>query len=206
MIRRSPGFLVIELVTLFVVFPLLYFFELIPLHKIIPLVLLFGYCVTVLILQKKANPRRFDMRANWKNILSRFIIIILLISIWIRYFSSQPVFTDLMANKQLLFMSLIYPFASAFPQELIFREFFFQRYGLLFKNDKYLIVINIVLFAFAHIYFANWTIILFTLAGGLIFVTTYLKTRSLLVVTIEHTLFGIFILSSGLSDQFYKAF
>jgi membrane protease YdiL (CAAX protease family) len=111
-----------------------------------------------------------------------------------------------MANKQLLFMTLIYPFASAFPQELIFREFFFQRYGLLFKNEKYIIVINIVLFAFAHIYFANWTIILFTLAGGLIFVTTYLKTRSLLVVTIEHTLFGIFILSSGLSDQFYKAF
>ncbi len=65
---------------------------------------------------------------------------------------------------------------------------------------------NVILFAFAHIYFANWTILIFTLIGGTIFALTYLKTKSLLVVTIEHTLFGMLVLSSGLSEQFYKAF
>jgi membrane protease YdiL (CAAX protease family) len=206
MIHATPRFLFFELVTLFVIFPLLYFFQLIPLHKIIPLVILFAYCVTILVLQRDENPQRFKSKANWKVIVIRFILISVLILLWIKYFSSQPLFTDLMANKQLLFMTLGYPFASAFPQEVIFREFFFQRYKPLFKKNINLIVINIILFAFAHIYFANWTIILFTLAGGLIFATTYLKTKSLLVVTIEHTLFGLFILSSGLSAQFYKAF
>ena len=67
-------------------------------------------------------------------------------------------------------------------------------------------MVNIFLFSFAHIYFANWTILLFTLIGGAIFAHTYLRTRSLLVVTIEHTMYGVLILSSGLSNQFYKAF
>lgn len=206
MIVHSKQFLLIELVILFVIFPVLYFYQLIPWHKAIPLVILFVYCVTVLVLEKRENPQRFKAKANWMAILFRFASIVILILVWIKYFSSQPLFTDLTANKQLLFMVVIYPLASAFPQEVIFREFFFQRYKPLFKNDAVFIITNIILFAFAHIYFANWTIILFTLIGGIIFAITYLKTKSLLVVTIEHTLLGVFILTSGLSGQFYKAF
>src|SRR5688572_4634974 len=156
MIHATPRFLFLELVTLFVIFPLLYFFQLIPLHKIIPLVILFAYCVTVLVLQKNENPQRFKSKANWKAIVIRFILISILILLWIKHFSSQPLFTDLMANKQLLFMTLVYPFASAFPQEVIFREFFFQRYKPLFKKYINLIVINIILFSFSHIYFSVW--------------------------------------------------
>jgi membrane protease YdiL (CAAX protease family) len=130
----------------------------------------------------------------------------LLVFAWIKFFSPYPLFSDFSENKKLLLMTIIYPFSSAFPQELIFREFFFSRYRTLFHSQWVMIALNVVLFAFAHIYFANLTILLFTITGGIIFLQTYLKTRSLLVVTIEHTLYGMVILSSGLSGEFYKAF
>lgn len=199
-------YILIELIGFFIVVPLLYWLDLIPIHKVIPLLVLFIYCVVILFINKRFNLSRFSLKANWTLILIRFFIIGSLIFLWIRLFSPNPLLADFSSNRQLLCMVLIYPFSSAFPQELIFREFFFYRYEPLFKNQTVLVGINVLLFAFAHIYFANWTIVLFTLIGGLIFSLTYLKTKSLLVVTIEHTLFGVLTLSSGLADQFYKAF
>jgi uncharacterized protein len=204
--KISTRYLLVELILLFVIFPLLYFFDLIPFHKVVPLIVLFIYCIMILARHQRANPDRFKTKANWRLILLRFIGISILILVWIKIFSPNPLFADFSANKQLLLMTLVYPFSSAFPQELIFREFFFYRYRPIFRNEIVLIVINVILFAFAHIYFANWTILIFTLIGGCIFALTYLKTKSLFVVTIEHTLFGMLILSSGLSEQFYKAF
>ncbi|WP_276366729.1 CPBP family intramembrane glutamic endopeptidase [Chryseolinea sp. H1M3-3] len=207
MIRNPPTwFLLFELTTLFIIFPLLYFFDLIPVHKIIPLVVLFVYCVIVLGLNKPINPDRFKTKANWKAIVVRFLSLNIVIFLWIKFFSSNALFADFSVNKQLLLMTLIYPVSSAFPQELIFREFFFYRYEPLLNHKAVAIICNMILFSFAHLYFANWTILLFTFVGGLIFSLTYLNTKSLLVVTIEHSLFGILILSSGLADQFYKAF
>jgi uncharacterized protein len=204
--KISTPFLLLELILLFVVFPILYFFDLIPFHKLVPLVVLFIYCVVILVRHRHANPDRFKAKANWKLILLRFIGVSILILVWIKVFSHNPLFADFNGNKKLLLMTIIYPFSSAFPQELIFREFFFYRYKPIFQNEIVLIGMNVILFAFAHIYFANWTILIFTLIGGTIFALTYLKTKSLFVVTIEHALFGILILSSGLSEQFYKAF
>ncbi len=207
MIRTPPTwFLLLELTTLFIIFPLLYFFDLIPVHKIIPLVVLFIYCVIVLGLNRSVNPDRFKANANWKVIVVRFVSLSILIFLWIKFFSPNALLADFRVNKQLLFMTLIYPLSSAFPQELIFREFFFYRYESLYKHKAVFIICNMILFSFAHIYFANWTILFFTFVGGLIFALTYLKTKSLLVVTVEHSLFGMLILSSGLADQFYKAF
>jgi membrane protease YdiL (CAAX protease family) len=195
-----------ELFILFVLTPGLYFFDLIPGHKVVPLLILFLYCVAILFLSKPVNPNRFTAHANWKFIIARFIAICLVIFLWIVFFTTGPILADFAANKQLLVMTLIYPITSAFPQELIFREFFFYRYEPIIKNKTVMIGTNVILFSFAHLYFANWTVMIFTLAGGLIFAFTYLKTKSLLVVTIEHTIFGIVILSSGLANQFYKAF
>jgi uncharacterized protein len=206
MIVKSRGFLLIELIVLFVIVPLLYLFDLIPIHKIIPLLVLFGYCVSILIVDKPKNDQRWSIKGNWSWILLRFIVLGVLILLSIYFFTTDPITADLGANRQLLFMVLIYPLSSAFPQELIFREFFYHRYQVIFKNANLLLLSNVVLFAFAHIYFANWTVLIFTLIGGFIFSYTYLKTKSLLVTTLEHTLYGLLILSSGLADQFYKAF
>jgi uncharacterized protein len=206
MSRIQRGYLLLELIVLFVALPLLYFFDLIPFHKVVPLIILIVYCAVILFLYPEPNANRFKLTANWGAILLRFSLMAVLIAAWIKFFSTHALLADFTENKKLLLMTLIYPFSSAFPQELIFREFFFSRYRSLFQTKTVMVLVNIVLFAFAHIYFANWTILLFTVIGGAIFTHTYLKTKSLLVVTIEHTMYGMLILSSGLSGQFYKAF
>ena len=69
-----------------------------------------------------------------------------------------------------------------------------------------MLVANILLFSFAHIYFASSIVTTFTLVAGAIFAITYRRTQSLLVVSIQHSLYGLMILSSGLAQHFYKAF
>ncbi|HVD97710.1 MAG TPA: CPBP family intramembrane glutamic endopeptidase [Cytophagaceae bacterium] len=195
----------VELLVLFILMPLLYLFDLIPVHKFIPLLLLFLYCIFVLGIHKRLKQINWKLQAHWKHIGTRFAGVTLVVFLFI-LLTSHPLLADLQAQKRLLLMIIIYPFLSAFPQELIFREFFFFRYTTLFKNQKSLLVSNVLLFSFAHIFFYNWIILVFTLVAGSIFASTYLKTKSLLVVTLEHTVYGLMILFSGLAGYFYKEF
>lgn len=198
--------LIAELVLCFVVFPVLYWLDWIPVHKVIPLIVLFVYCLLILIRHKRIQKERFSWTANWKLIVYRFLLIGAVIFLCLYFFFEKSLLADFTANRKLAYMIMMYPLLSAFPQEVIFREFFFYRYASIFRNSTILLIVNVILFAFAHVYFANWIVIGFTVIGGLIFALTYRKTQSLLVVTIEHTLYGLLILSSGLSDYFYKAF
>jgi uncharacterized protein len=204
--KTARLYLIAELLLLFVLLPVLYLLDLIPFHKIIPLLVLFLYCFIVLWVSKRISIDRFSIQARWKLIILRFVGINLLIFMWIYFVSALPLWADFASNRKLFYMLLMYPILSAFPQELIFREFFFHRYAEIFKNQYVMLVMNVLLFSFAHIYFGSWIVLIFTLAGGLIFALTYSQTRSLLVVTIEHSLYGLVILSTGLSEHFYKAF
>lgn len=195
-----------ELIVLFVVLPLLYVLNWIPFHKIIPLIAMFLYCAVVLVTRQRIYLDRFKIRANWRAILIRYLVITIAMFLLLKLFSFIPLLADFNTNPKLFYMILMYPLLSAFPQELIFREFFYYRYQPIFGNSTGILVINTILFSFAHIYFANWIVLAFTLLGGLLFSLTYLKTKSLLVVTIEHTLYGLTILCSGLATFFYKAF
>jgi uncharacterized protein len=201
----SRIFLLAELFVLFIILPLLYWFDVVPFHKLVPLVALFMYCGVILYQNGRIDKSRFRVEANWAVILMRFAVIAVVIMLSLKY-SCDTMFADLTNNRKLLMMLILYPLLSAFPQELIFREFFFFRYERLFRRPEILIAINVILFSFAHIYFQNWIVIFFTLAGGLLFALTFLKTRSLLVVAIEHSLYGLVILSSALHVHFYKAF
>ena len=149
--------------------------------------------------------KQFPGSVDWIIIFIRFILFVLILFTAVVFFSNN-LWADFSGNKKLIIMLAVYPLLSALPQELIFRKFFFHRYGDLFSNRDFLLVINIVLFSFAHIYFGNWIVIVFTLIGGLIFTLTFLKYKSLRVVTVEHSLYGLLILSSGLSQYFYKPF
>ena len=198
--------LAFELIVLFVLLPILYWLNWVPIHKLIPLVMLFVYCSLFLFKYNRVQPERWALRGNWNMILWRFVIVAIVVFMTLMFLPGHAVVADFEGNKNLVIMMILYPFLSAFPQEVIFREFFFYRYRLLFKRDAVMYVSGVILFAFAHIYFTNWIVIAFTLVGGIIFSQTYLKTRSLLMVTIEHTLYGLLILASGLTDYFYKAF
>lgn len=100
---------------------------------------------------------------------------------------------------------LLYPFLSVLPQEIAYRTFFFHRYGPLFgANRAALVVVNAVLFGFAHLLFANWLAVAGTFAAGLLFAWRYDRTRSFWAVWFEHTLWGWLVFTIGLGGFFFS--
>jgi membrane protease YdiL (CAAX protease family) len=92
---------------------------------------------------------------------------------------------------------------SALPQEFIFCSFFFRRYSAFFTTTARMIIASAVVFAYAHVLFINWVAPILSLIAGLIFASTYAKTRSLALVTIEHGLYGGWLFIVGLGWYFY---
>jgi len=149
---KVPWFLIFESILLFLILPLLYLADVLLVHKVIPLVILLAYCAIILLLDKPANPNRFRLAANWKLIAIRLAIIAAVVFLLIKFYFHLDLFADLPQNRKLFYMILMYPVLSALPQEVIFREFFFYRYETLFRHPAILVAVNVVLFAFAHIY------------------------------------------------------
>ncbi|MEM9345748.1 MAG: CPBP family intramembrane glutamic endopeptidase [Planctomycetota bacterium] len=97
-----------------------------------------------------------------------------------------------------LIIFLFYPWVSVYPQNVICRAFFCHRYRPILGGGWVLVVVNAVAFAMIHIMFNNWIVLVLTFIGGIIFIRTYLKSRSLLLSTIEHAIYGLFCLYSAL--------
>ena len=60
-----------------------------------------------------------------------------------------------------------------------------------------------ITFCFAHVFFLNWIAPLLGFFGGLMFAKTYLKTRSLFIVSIEYALYGNTLFFLGLGWFFW---
>lgn len=97
-----------------------------------------------------------------------------------------------------LLLLVLYPLLSVWPQELIFRTFFFHRYKKLIPRKKHRLVLSALLFGFAHIIYANAMAIGLALIGGFLFAYTYAKTRSTLACVAEHSLWGLWLFTLGL--------
>ena len=102
-----------------------------------------------------------------------------------------------------LLIMLLYPIISAYPQELIYRSFFFHRYKLLFKSEKAMVITNAALYSFLHIIYLNIVAPVLTLIAGYLFCRTYLANKSVLMPGIEHALYGMIVFTTGLGVFFY---
>ncbi|WP_250000906.1 type II CAAX prenyl endopeptidase Rce1 family protein [Actinoplanes sp. M2I2] len=102
-----------------------------------------------------------------------------------------------------LLIIVFYPLVSVYPQELIYRAFLLHRYEPVFGTGKRAAAASAVAFGFAHLLFGNVIAVVATVAGGWLFARRYQKTGSLLVVSIEHALYGITIFTVGLGQYFY---
>ncbi len=99
---------------------------------------------------------------------------------------------------------ILYPLVSVITQELVYRTFFFHRYGALFGNLRWaMVVINGALFGFAHIVFDNYVAIIGTTVIGTLLAYRYATTRSFWAVFIEHTLWGWLVFTVGLNKFFF---
>ncbi|MEM6904551.1 MAG: CPBP family glutamic-type intramembrane protease [Pseudomonadota bacterium] len=102
-----------------------------------------------------------------------------------------------------LAIMLLYPPVSAWPQELIYRSLFFERYGSLFPNATWAIGVNGAAFALGHLFFQNPITILMTGAAGAVIAWAYLRNRSLWMAWALHSVGGILVFTSGLGIFFY---
>ena len=96
-----------------------------------------------------------------------------------------------------------YPVLSVYPQGLLYRAFFFERYAVLFPGRWAMIVASAAAFAFLHIIFRNPLAVALTFAGGLLFAARYAETDSLATSCFEHALYGCWLFTLGLGQYFY---
>lgn len=102
------------------------------------------------------------------------------------------------------FVVLAYPLASVPPQELVYRTFFFHRYGPLFGDARGVaIVSNGVLFGFGHIIFWNPIAVIGTAVIGILLAYRYETTRSFWAVWLEHSLYGVLVFTVGIGGFFF---
>lgn len=105
-------------------------------------------------------------------------------------------------NLWILIM-VAHPLVSAFPQEIIFRSLFFERYERLFPTEWTAIVANGFVFGFGHLFYDNWITIAMTGVGGAIMGWAYLRHRSVGLAWALHALAGQIIFTTGLGVYFY---
>jgi uncharacterized protein len=195
-----------ELILLFIILPLLYYFDWIPGPKSVPLLLTFAYCFIILL-----SDKTFDRKQLGANrfrglgfIMKRFIATAVLLTVYLFIFEPENLLI-IPKNNPWLWLAIIifYPLWSALPQELIFRVFYFHRYRNIINNTNVLTLLNALLFAFMHIIFNNFIALAGGFVVGLFWAQTYLRNRSLLTVSAEHAIYGNFVYTIGLGHYFY---
>jgi hypothetical protein len=98
---------------------------------------------------------------------------------------------------------VFYPVASVWPQEVLYRAFFFHRYGRILPRRWLRVAVSGLAFGFMHIVFMNPVAPTLCLLGGLLFARTYSRTHSVLAASVEHALYGCWVFTVGLGSFFY---
>jgi membrane protease YdiL (CAAX protease family) len=196
----------IEMVGIFLGIPLLLLGDFIPRPKIIILLLVCISCLILLLRDRTFDRSCFGLNGfrSWRTLAVRFAIIASCLTLYTVLGEPRNIMVILRHQPVLWALIMItYPVLSVVPQEIIYRAFFFHRYGPLFADKKLIIITNAALFAFAHIFFKNWVAVFGAFIAGLLWATTYLRSRSFLVVSIEHALYGVFVFTLGIGHYFY---
>ena len=165
----------------------------------------FMYVIFVLLRVEK-NKFKIAPNLNWKSFwrstLLKLAVIIVITTIYMWIVDKDHLFHVLM-NKPMLWTTILFVYSlfSVYPQELIYRTFFFQRYESLFRNEWLFILVNAGLFSLGHIFFKNGLVMFLTFIGGILFALTFKKTRSTLLVSIEHAIYGCWLFTVGMGNM-----
>ncbi|MCL7765013.1 CPBP family intramembrane metalloprotease [Polaribacter sp. Z014] len=202
---QSTRYKFLELLFIFVLIPISFAFTYSPILKLIIGVAGFTYIIYVLF--KVENLKfKIDKKINWKKFwittLIKLVIIAVLTVVYVWFTDSKSLFT-VMLNKPKLWVLILlfYSLFSVYPQEVMYRTFFFKRYKNLFKNETLFILLNALLFSLAHLFFKNTLVLLLTFIGGILFAITFKNTKSTLLVSIEHSIYGCWLFTVGMGSM-----
>ncbi|WP_299122482.1 CPBP family intramembrane glutamic endopeptidase [uncultured Winogradskyella sp.] len=195
----------IEFFLIFVVIPVSFALNFALWIKMIIGVFGFTYIIFILLKVEK-NKFKINENLNWKNFwrqtLIKLLVITAITSLYMLIVDKENLFI-VIRTKPLLWVIILFVYSlfSVYPQELIYRTFFFQRYESLFKNESIFILVNAALFSLAHIFFKNSVVMFLTFIGGILFALTYKKTKSTLLVSIEHAIYGCWLFTVGMGEM-----
>ncbi|MGY3793307.1 CPBP family intramembrane glutamic endopeptidase [Aquimarina sp. 433] len=195
----------LELLFLFVLLPISFLFNY---HILIKVgITLVGFIYILLHLRRSGllkfkKPNKLNWKPFWKETIIKLAIIIIVTSLYVFWIAPDKLFSVLLKKPGLWLMILfIYTFLSVWPQEIIYRTFFYDRYEALLKNKWLFIFINAILFSLAHIFLRSFLVQLLTFVGGLLFAFTYQRTKSTTLVSIEHAIYGNWLFTVGMGDM-----
>jgi membrane protease YdiL (CAAX protease family) len=202
---QSVSYKLVEFFLIFILVPVSFALEFPVWIKMIIAIIGFFYILYVLLKIEKQN-LKLSKNINWHSFFKTTLIkllVIALITIVFVFFSDKSSLFKVIINKpiQWLVLLFVYSVFSVYPQELIYRTFYFQRYQHLFRSNYQFIFINAIVFALAHLFFKNSLVIILTFLGGLLFAFTYNKRKSTLLVTIEHAIYGCWLFTVGMGEM-----
>ena len=162
-----------ELIILFVGVPV---FLALPIYLVPKLIIgALGLFFVILVALKskdgnKKDSRIIDWKSFSKSLAIKFVLVMVLTTLMVYLWSPEALF-KVPRTKPITWLVIlfVYSFLSVYPQELLYRPFFFNRYGDLFESDRMLIFMNALLFSLAHLFFRNTLVLVLTFIGGLIF-------------------------------------
>lgn len=196
---------ILELLLLFVCLPLSFLWPYPIVIKCILGGIGFVYVLYCLYQSKMLTPG-LPMRSRWKPFLKeifwKFLIVVVLTILYVNSIAPEKLFKIVLEKPFLwVFILFVYTFLSVWPQELVYRSFFFDRYQQLLANHWLFLLINAFLFSLAHIFFKNLLVLLLTFVGGVLFAYTYHKKQSTTLVSIEHALYGNWLFTVGMGEM-----
>jgi len=198
-------YLALESLLLYLLPPLLVILGIVPKIAVMPLLWL-GMIYALFMLRSGGNGRmlwHID-RGPLRHILLRFALLGSILGVTVRILFPELLFAFPRAYPGFWFaVMLLYPLLSALAQEIVFRAFFAYRFEDVIVNRRLFLVSNALLFSYIHGVFGNPVAVVLSFLGSLLFMSTYLETRSLSMSTLEHALYGNLIFTLGIGTFFY---
>lgn len=200
----------LEFALLYIGIPLAMYFARRHIHRsfLIVLWIIMAGCLIPLL----RDPTFIRNRLGWgdirtsdvKRMLIRLLIGVPVLTAGV-YFFLPHLFLGLPRHRPVLWIMvmILYPLLSVYPQEIIYRTFYYQRYAPRLTDARVALLVNGLVFGWGHLFFANGIAPSLSVAGGLLFADTYRRSRSTLLTVIEHGLWGDVIFTIGLGWYFY---
>jgi hypothetical protein len=197
----------IEFVAVFLILPTLFYKGRFRVPALPALWILTAYCLTMLWREGRLAvaglvPSMLGQRLP--SIMALFVPFALVTTGLVYCYAPRDLFR--LVRQRPAFWAILmaaYPALSVYPQGIVFRAYFFDRYRALFPTAWLIVLMSALAFVYMHIVFRNWIAIVLTAFGGVLFAMRYAQTGSLFVSCFEHALYGCWLFTVGLGRWFF---
>lgn len=146
----------------------------------------------------------------WRASVKRASVVAVVSFLFCLWFFPELLF-DFPRHKPTIWLLVLclYPVLSVFPQEIIYRLYFFEVVASGNQAKWAKIAVGTLLFSWVHIIYHNGFALWGTLIGGVIFNVLYWSYRDepgvMWRVLLEHSLYGLIVFTVGLGGFFFLA-